>query len=337
VTVFGKILLISGNAEFLAERTRARAVAAVTAEQPDCEVATATASGLAAGELAGLTSPSLFSSSSALVLTELEDLPEVAQEELTAYAAAPSPDVAVVLVHGAASQKGRKLLDRLRALASVTEVKVEAPKYEREFTAWVRTEMRELGTTIEDEAASLLVASVGQDLRALAGAADQLAAVIGPGGGAGPRAANSTGQTVTAEVVRRYFGGRADVRGFEIADAAIDGRINVALEQARWAEAARVAPVLITSAFASGLRSLAKLADAPRGLSEAELARHVGAPPFKIRILRKQLGAWDTQSLAAALTAVAVADIDVKGGAADPSYAVERMVLQVAAARHPAH
>ena len=321
MTVFGKILLISGNAEFLADRTRARAIAAVTAEQPECEVATSSAAGLAPGELAGLTSPSLFSTSSALVLTELESLPEPAQDELTAYAAAPSPDVAVVLVQSAGQQKGKKLLDLLRAQPSVTEVKVEAPKYEREFAAWVRTELRDLGATIDEEAASMLVASVGQDLRALAGAADQLASTIG------------TGDPVTVEVVRRYFGGRADVRGFEIADAAIDGRINVALEQARWAEAARVAPVLITSAFASGLRSLAKLADAPDGLSEAQLAQHIGAPPFKIRILRRQLRAWDTASLTTALDAVADADIDVKGGAADPAYAVERMVLQVAAAR----
>jgi DNA polymerase-3 subunit delta len=320
VTVFGKILLISGNAEFLASRTASRAIAAVTAEQPGCEVATATAGGLGKGELAGLTSPSLFSTSSALVLTELEDLPDIAQDELTAYAASPSSDVAVVLVHGG-GQKGKKLLDLLRGQASVTEVKVEAPKYEREFIAWARTELRDLGATIDEEAASLLVASVGQDLRALAGAADQLASTIGKG------------EMVTVDVVRRYFGGRADVRGFEIADAAIDGRINVALEQARWAEAAKVAPVLITSAFASGLRSLAKLADAPSGLSEAELARHIGAPPFKIRILRRQLQAWDTASLASALDAVAGADIDVKGGAADPAYAVERMVLQVAAAR----
>ena len=319
-TVFGKILLISGNEEFLADRTRARAVAAVTAEQPECEVANASAAGLAPGELAGLTSPSLFSTSSALVLTELESLPDPAQEELTAYAAAPSPDVAVVLIHGG-GQKGKKLLDLLRGQSSVTEVKVEAPKYEREFAAWVRTELRDLGATIDEEAASLLVSSVGQDLRSLAGAADQLAATTGKG------------EAITAEVVRRYFGGRADVRGFDIADAAIEGRINIALEQARWAEAARVAPVLITSAFASGLRSLAKLADAPGGLSDAELARHIGAPPFKIRILRRQLRAWDTSSLATALVAVAHADTDVKTGEADASYAVERMVLQVAAAR----
>ena len=187
--------------------------------------------------------------------------------------------------------------------------------------AWVRTELRELGATIDEEAAVRLVASVGQDLRALAGAADQLASTV------------AKGDVVTAEVVRRYFGGRADVRGFDIADAAIEGRINVALEQARWAEAARVAPVLITSAFASGLRSLAKLAAVPDGLSEAELARRVGAPPFKIRILRRQLRAWDSSSLATALVAVARADTDVKTGEADASFAVERMVLQVAAAR----
>ena len=70
-TAFGKILLITGNAEFLADRTRARAVKAVTGEHPECQVAEASASGLQPGELAGLTSPSLFSDVSALVLTEL--------------------------------------------------------------------------------------------------------------------------------------------------------------------------------------------------------------------------------------------------------------------------
>lgn len=320
MTVFGSILLITGNAELLAERTRTRAVSTITAEQPECEITTATAAGLGPGEIAGLASPSLFSAASALVLTELQDLPDAAQDELLAYAQSPSPEIAMVLVHGGSGQKGKKLLDQLRGQASVTEVKHEAPRYERDFTRWVRTELRELNTGIDEEAASLLVAAVGQDLRALAGAADQLAAT-------------ATDGPITAELVRRYFGGRADVRGFDIADATIDGRIHVALEQVRWAAAAKVESVLITGALASGLRSLARLAEAPPGLSEADLARHVGAPPFKIRILRRQLQGWDTRSLASALDAVARADIDVKGGAADPAFAVERMVLQVAAAR----
>ncbi|MGJ9411283.1 DNA polymerase III subunit delta [Aeromicrobium sp. CF4.19] len=319
-SAFGKILLITGNAEFLSDRTRARAVAAIAAEDPECEVTTATAAGLGAGEIAGLTSPSLFSSASALVLTELQDLPDVAQAELLAYAATPSPETAVILVHGG-GQKGKGLLDKLRAQASVHEVKQEAPKYERDHARWVAGELRDLGARIDEQAATLLVASVGQDLRALSGAASQLAVSI------------DEGNEVTVEVVRRYFGGRADVRGYEIADAAIDGRIAVALEQARWAETAKVAPVLVTSALASGLRSLARLADAPPGLAQGDLARHVGVPPFKLKIMRRQLGRWSSAALASALDAVARADLDVKGGASDPAFAVERMVLQVAAAR----
>jgi DNA polymerase-3 subunit delta len=319
-TAFGKILLITGNAEYLAERTRVRAIAAVTQEHPECEVSEASAVGLQPGELAGLTSASLFSDLTALVLTDLQELPDVAQTELLAYAAGTSPDIAVVLIHGGGN-KAKGLLDKLRKLPSVSEVKLEAPKYERDFARWIHTEFRDLGARIDEEGATLLVAAVGQDLRALGGAAAQLIASV------------DRGTEVTASVVRRYFGGRADVRGYEIADAAIDGRISVALEQARWAEAAKVAPVLITSAFASGLRSLAKLSCAPQGLRDNDLAAQVGAPPFKIRAMRQQLRAWEPDGLAKALDAVAQADLDVKGGAADPAYAIERMVLAVAAQR----
>lgn len=317
---FGKILLLTGGSEFLSERTRARAVAALKAEEPECEVHTATAAGLGPGELAGLTSPSLFSSASALVLTDLQDLADAPAQELLAYAASPAPETAVVLIHGG-GQKGKGVLDKLRAQAAVHEVKSEAPKYERDHASWVATEFRSHGRRIDEDAATMLVAAVGQDLRALAGAADQLSTTL------------EDGADVTLEVVRRYFGGRADVRGYEIADATIDGRINVALENVRWAETARVAPVLITSAVAAGLRQLAKLADAPGGMRDADLARMVGVPPFKLRTMRGQLRSWDSAGLTAALDAAARADLDVKGGAADPTYAVERMVLQVAAAR----
>ncbi len=319
-SVFGKILLITGNAEFLSERTRRRAVGAITSEQPECEVAEVQGAALVAGELAALTSPSLFCPSSAVVISALEELGDAPQEELLAYAKEPSTDVAAVLIHSG-GQKGKALLDKLRACPAVTEVKGEAPKYERDFAGWVRQEIRDLGSSIDQDAALLLVNAVGHDLRALAGACDQLVNAI------------ERGTPVSLDVVKQYFGGRAEVKGFEIADAAIAGQISVALEQLRWAESNKVAGVLITSAFASGIRSLAKLACAPAGLREGDLAAHIGAPPFKIRALRGQLQGWDQSGLARALSAVARADVEVKGGGADPAYALERMVLQVAAAR----
>ena len=331
-SAFGKLLLITSagaGGEFLADRMRARALASVLAGEPDCEVTTASAGSLTAGEFLGLTSASLFSAATAVVLTDLQDTGEAPSDELAAYAAEPSPDVAVILVHGG-GPKGKKLLDRLRAAAAVTEVKIDAPKYERDFVNWVRGESRDVGAPLDDAAAALLVQAVGQDLRALAGAVDQLAATReDPDGGTAG---------ISVDTVRKYFGGRADVRGYEIADAAIDGRLDVALERVRWAESSKVAAPVIVSALASGLRSLAKLADVAGGVSDADVAKLVGAPPFKIRSLRQQLRGWDADGLAAtrlgaALAAIAQTDLDIKSGESDPAYAVERLVLQIAAAR----
>ena len=91
--------------------------------------------------------------------------------------------------------------------------------------------------------------------------------------------------------------------------------------------------MLVTSAFANGLRGLAKLRSAPRGLREGDLAREAGVPPWKVRMLREQARGWDDLGLAHAITAVAQADADVKGAASDAAYALERMVLKVATAR----
>jgi DNA polymerase-3 subunit delta len=332
VTVFGKILLVcaSGDgAEFLAERTRARAVAAVLAEDPSCEITTASAASLTSGEFVALTSPSLFSAASAVVLTDLRDIDEGPAAELLEYAAAPAAEVAVILMHPG-GQKGRKLLDSLAVHGSVTQKKLDAPEWERDYVAWVRGEAREIGASMDAAAATLLVQAVGQDLRALAGAVDQLATTLDYS--MVPPAQSGRG-TITAEEVQRYFGGRADVRGYEIADAAIDGRIDVALERVRWAEASRVAAPIITSALAAGLRSLAKYADVPPGASDAEVAKLVGVSPFKLKVLRQQMRGWDTPSLAKALAAAASADLALKSGEADAAYAVERLVLQIAAAR----
>lgn len=317
---FGKVWLITGNSEFLSDRARRQAIAQIRESAPEVEVAESSASSLAPGEFTALTSASLFSSATAVVLTDLQDLNEQAAAELLQYAAAPSDETAVVLVHGGGA-KGKGVLDKLRKTAAVSEVAQQAPKYERDLIAWVRQESRALGRAIDEEGAAVLVAAVGSDLRSLAAAVDQLVTTL------------AQGESLDASVVKRYFGGRAEVRGYEIADAALDGRLDLALERARWAEAAKVAPLLITAAVASGLRQLARVVTADPGLRDADLAREIGAPPFKIRTLRQSARGWDEGSLRRALDVVAHADLAVKGGSAEPGHAVERMIIDIAVAR----
>lgn len=315
--LLGRVLLVTGAEELLNERAVSAALASARRAAPESEISETTGSQVTMAVLADLAAPSLFSSVRCVVVRDLQDLPEESYDGLQEYAAAPAEDVGLVLVHSG-GQKGSGLLNRLRKLATVTEVKSAAMK-PSEYPRFVAAEVRAHGGRIAEDAAQLLVQAVGQDLRALAGAAHQLAN-------------DSAGEPLTAAVVKRYFAGRAEVKSFAVADAALYGRTAVALEELRWALDNGTAPVLVTSAFASGLRGLAKLRSAGRG-RDADVAREAGVPPWKLRILREQARGWDDAGLAHAIKAVARADADVKGAAGDAAYALERMVLAVTGAR----
>lgn len=316
--VLGHVTLVTGPEEYLNERAITAAVQAVKHADEESEVSQTAADQLSMAALGDLAAPSLFSAIRCVVVRGLEDLPDESYDGLLDYAASPSEDIGLILVHSG-GQKGSGLLNKLRKLKTVTEVKSAALK-PSEYSRWVAAEARSHGARIAEDAADLLVQAVGHDLRALAGACHQLAN-------------DFAGEPLTAEVVKRYFGGRAEVKGFAVADDAIFGRTARALEELRWALDNGTAPVLVTSAFASGLRGLARFKSAPRGMRDGDLAREVGVPPWKLRTLREQARGWDDSGLVRAIQAVAQADADVKGAASDASYALERMVLTVTEAR----
>jgi DNA polymerase III subunit delta len=316
--ILGRITLVTGPEELLNQRTVSAALGAVRAAEPESEVSETTADQMTTASLADLAAPSLFSSIRCVVVRNLENLPDDVHAGLLDYAAAPVDEVGLVLVHSG-GQKGSGLLNKLRKLAAVTEVKSVSLK-PSEVSRFVESEVRSHGGRIAQDAAQLLLQAVGHDLRALAGAAHQLAS-------------DFPDEPITESVVKRYFGGRAEVKSFAIADAALYGRTAPALEELRWALDSGTATVLVTSAFASGLRGLARYKSAPRGMREADLAREAGVPPWKLRVLREQARGWDDRGLATAIQAVAQADADIKGAASDAAYALERMVLTVATAR----
>lgn len=315
--VLGTVRLVHGAEELLSGRAVRSAVDAVRASDTDADVTEIEASALAPAGLSELTSPSLFATSRAVVIRGMENASPELGEALLAYIRSPQPDVAVVLVHPG-GQKGRGLVDKLKK-AKIEVISCDAPK-PWELATFVAGEVRRSRGRIEEDAATLLVDAVGTDLRTLAGAVHQLLS-------------DTADETITAELIRRYFAGRAQVTSFAVADDALAGRTAQSLEQLRWALRSGVVPVLLTSALASGLRSLIKLAGAPRGLRDPDLAREVGVPPWKLKTLRVQLRGWNSEGLGLALAAVARADGEVKGRAEDAEYALERMLLAVSAAR----
>ena len=314
----GRVLLVTGKEEFLGERTVAAVRSVVRAHDPEAELSETRAAQLTMATFGELAAPSLFSAIRCVVVRGLEDLPEESVEGLLAYAADPVEDVALVLVHGGGA-KGSGVLTKLRKLSAVTESKsVELKSWE--YPGFVVAEARARGGQIGKEAADALVQAVGQDLRGLSAAVDQLVA-------------DAAGQPLTEELVRTYFAGRAEGRSFVIADAAFAGHRQAALEELRWGMATGMPTTFVTSAFAGSARGLARYLGARGGAREADLARDVGVPPWKLKYVREQARGWSEQGLAAAIQAVARADADIKGAASDASYTLERLVLTITGLR----
>ncbi|MBP2702700.1 DNA polymerase III subunit delta [Microbispora sp. RL4-1S] len=312
------VTLVVGDEEFLADRAVSSVVSAVREVDPEAERHDLVGGKVEPGELTRLTSPSLFGDRSVIVVRSAQDLPKDVVAEVLAYAAHPADDAVLVLSHPG-GVKGKALVEGVKK-AGAEVITITKPTKAGERLDFIRAEFRREGRTISPAAAQALLEAVGSDLRELAAACGQLAF-------------DTTGKTVDEAAVARYYRGRAEVSGFTIADLAIEGKLGEALEQLRWALATGVAPVLIVSALAGGLRSLAKVGGAPRSLRGGQLAAHVGLPPWKVDRVRRQLAGWGPEGISAAVQAVATADEQVKGGGADPAYAMERAVQVIVASR----
>ncbi|MDT0443999.1 DNA polymerase III subunit delta [Streptomyces johnsoniae] len=312
----GAFALAVGQEELLLDRAVQQVIAAARAADPDTDVRDLAPGALQPGTLAELTSPSLFAERKVVVVRAAQDLPADIVKEIKAYLAAPAEEITLVLLH-AGGAKGKGLLDAARK-AGASEYACPKMTKPAERLAFVRAEFRAAGRSATPAACQALVDAIGSDLRELASACTQLAADV-------PEA-------IDEAVVARYYTGRAEASSFTVADRAVEGRTADALEALRWALATGVAPVLVTSALAQGVRAIGKLASAPGGMRQGDLARELGMPPWKIDRVRQQMRGWSANGVALALRAVADADAAVKGGGDDPAYALEKAVVAIAGA-----
>lgn len=311
------LVLAIGPEPLLADRAIGRLLTEIRTNEPMATLQSLTASEIEIGDIGDALAPSLFGERRVLVIRDLQDLSADCAGEVTNYLASPDENITLILLHKGVV-KGKALLEAVRKAKPVV-IACDAIKKDSEKLDFVRAEFAGHGRKIDAEAARALVDAVGGDIRELASAASQLI--------------NDTTGAINAAAVERYHGGRVEATGFKVADAAIDGNLGTALATLRHALATGTDPVLITSALASGIRTLAKVGSAPRGVRSAELAGQLGLAPWQIDKARRQLTGWSAASITIAVKAIARADGAVKGGESDPIYALERAVMTIARAR----
>ncbi len=305
------LTLIQGAESVLADR----AISEILSRATGAVVTQLDSNEIELGVITDALAPSLFGDARVVVIREIQELTQEESEEISSYLENSDEGVHLVLWHKG-GVKGKALLDKVKK-ANPLIVSADAIKKDGDKAEFVKNEFTRHGRKVSQGAIQALVDALGSDMRELAGACSQLGADV------------EASKTIDEKDVEKFQQGRIETTGYDVADAVLEGKVEAALISLRQALATGVDPVLIVSALASSIRTMAKVSSLPRNANSFQAASSLGLPPWQIDKARRQLSGWNPNSLSAAVIALADCDSDIKGASADPIYALERTVLSI--------
>ncbi|GAA4297018.1 DNA polymerase III subunit delta [Mycobacterium paraffinicum] len=306
--------LVLGDEELLVERAVADVLRAARqrAGIDDVPVSRMRAGDVSTYELAELLSPSLFGDERIVVLESAGEAGKEAAAVIASAAADIPLGTMLVVVHSGGG-RAKALATELQSLGAVVHPCARITKASERID-FVRKEFRALRVKVDEETVTAMLDAVGSDVRELAAACSQLVA--------------DTGGVVNAAAVRRYHSGKAEVKGFDIADKAVAGDVAGAAEALRWAMMRGEPLVVLADALAEAVHTIGRVG--PLSGDPYRLASQLGMPPWRVQKAQKQARYWSRDSVAAAMKVVAALNANVKGAVADADYALESAVRKVA-------
>lgn len=307
------ILLIHGGESVLADRALAEALAL----RADFERTVLDGSGLELGRYGEAVAPSLFADKRVVVIKDLQDVVSEVQEEIESLFDHIDVNLHLIFIHKG-GVKGKGLLDKIKKLKPDI-VTCEPMKKASDKEEFVRQEFSRHGRKISSGAVTALVDATGSDMRELAAACSQISFDT-----------NAGKAVIDEDDIAKYYQGRIEATGFDVADATLAGNPTAALIALRNALDSGTDPIMIVSALTSSIRTLAKVSGAPRNANAFQLAGSLGLAPWQIDKARRQLSKWSPALIAFSVQELSKADVAIKGAEADPLYALERSVVSIA-------
>ena len=307
------ILLIHGGESVLADRALAEALSL----RADFERTVLDGSGLELGRYGEAVAPSLFADKRVVVIKDLQDVVSEVQEEIESLFDHIDVNLHLIFIHKG-GVKGKGLLDKIKKLKPDI-VTCEPMKKASDKEEFVRQEFSRQGRKISSGAVTALVDATGSDMRELAAACTQISFDT-----------NAGKAVIDEDDIAKYYQGRIEATGFDVADATLAGNPTAALIALRNALDSGTDPIMIVSALTSSIRTLAKVSGAPRNANAFQLAGSLGLAPWQIDKARRQLSKWSPALIAFSVQELSKADVAIKGAEADPLYALERSVVSIA-------
>jgi DNA polymerase III subunit delta len=256
-----------------------------------------------------LETASLLGDRRLVVIRDAQDLKKDHAEALAGYLESPSPSSVLVMV-----ASGRTKLDAVvRSKGDV--IALEAPKGRRLVT-WLRDRARARRLKLDERGAWALVDAVGNELRDLDAALEQLATGIG------------TEATVDAAKVRSMFARLADERIYAFTDAVGDRRLPLATSTLRRLLDQGDEPLVLFGALVAHIRRLLR---ARRYVDQGArvVGDALGLPTWRAERVQRQARSFTEDELVASMDVLAETDVEMKGDFPSPEGALERAVIRI--------
>jgi DNA polymerase-3 subunit delta len=304
------VVFVSGPEEYFASRAIRSLREGLKKLDAALEIHEIEAVDYQAGQLLNLTSPSLFAEPRLVIISGVERCSDDLISDGLSYIENPTSETTVILRHTGSSVRGKKLVDAIRANANCVEVACVAIKGDGEKLAFIQGEFSHAGRKITQGAAKALLDAFADDVGELAGACQQLL--------------QDSAETISDDIVNRYYGGRVETNAFKVIEMALAGQTGNALGLLRHALATGADPVPLVAAISMKMRQLAKI----YGNRNASAAT-VGMAPWQLDRAKKDLSGWSEDGLGLVIQRLADADAAAKGSERDPVFTLEKLVTLI--------
>lgn len=324
------IYILYGEDSYSRGRNADEIMAKLTSMRGGADVNTFDAAESSVDDIASavMTAP-MFASARVVVVRRFEEMPAADQARLIRTLAPGKrptdirvPDETHVVIVSSSKTVPRKEVNVAGPNASAFEFK---PAYARDARAFVFERARELGVRIDPDAASLLLELAGLDYAAISQELEKVITYLGPGG-----------RKIGVDDIRAAVGRSSSQTIFDFCDAVMSGNSSQALGALADLIRSERQVLSIQSTLATQLRRLMAarvLLDGGSTQDEAATTLAAGNPRMKWRESKSaaQAERLTQTQIAAMLSRIARADVDIKTGAMSESLAMEVLVSDLCA------
>jgi DNA polymerase-3 subunit delta len=251
-----------------------------------------------------------------VVIREFEELSE--NDRFMSYASKPNPSTVLVIVSGAGLNT-----NPYAAISRASETFNFQSVQDRRLPGWIAETMREQGYKISGEAAEMLRHFAGTDLQTLSNEVDKLISY------AGDRT------TITPDDVLKVAGQSSEFNVFELqkrvaardfigSERILDRMLQVSSNTTSTA----MITVTVLASYFTKLLKLSGCHNDKRQLTDAEIAKAIGAPVYFLREYKSALGKLGEQGIDRALLTLTGADFELKGGTEREERLILTMMLR---------